>query len=109
MSPQSGLPALPRVKRHKEADVTPLVMRWFEANWPRSVAVEVKVKGNKPLQHQVEALRRVREACFSWKIRDMGTRNPFDFFMLKGADAFVVTCDGRKCHADGSSTFDFEV
>jgi hypothetical protein len=89
--------------------VTPLVIRWFEANWPRSAAVEVKVKGNKPLPHQEEALRQVRAGTFAWKIRDMGSRNPFDFFMLKGADAFVVTCDGRKCRAEGTSTFDFQV
>ena len=84
-------------------------MRWFEENYPRSVAVEVKIKGNKPLQHQTEALRRVQGGTFSWKLPDMGQRNPFDFFMLKSADAFLVTCEKRKCTAVGPCTFDFTV
>lgn len=106
------LPELPKLRRRREADITPDVMRWFGANWPRSYAVEVKAKGGRVRKHQPAALKRVQSGSFDHKIPDMGQRNPFDFFGLKGADAFIVVCDGRDCVAyshDMERRFDFRV
>ena len=86
-----------------EADITPAVMRWFKLHYPRNVALEVKVDGNKTTDHQEAALQSVRQGTFSWKIPDMGARNPFDCLIIKNSfDAFVVTCTGRRCHVTGS-------
>jgi len=92
-----------------EYEITPLILKWFEDNYPKSVALEIKIKGNKLLPHQVAALKKVWLGCFSYKIPDMGRQNPFDAFVLKKADAFVVVCDGHKCHASGSVDFDFVI
>lgn len=107
-----NLPKLPRVLKKKEAAITPRVMKWFEDNYPFSVAVEVKIRGNAILSHQDVALNQVQTGSFSYKIRDSGARNPFDFFVLKQADAFVVTCDGKWCEAvckDSITRFNFSL
>ncbi len=83
--------------KRKEAKVDGLVIDWFANNWHKSVALEVKIKGNKALPHQELALKQVKEGRFKYKIPDMGRVNPFDGFVLVGADAFIVTCEGRKC------------
>lgn len=108
----NNLPDLKKQRQHKEADITPLVIDWFEKNYPDSVAVEVKVKKNKAKSHQLLALWQVLKGCFSYKLPDMGRRNPFDFFVLKNAKAFVVTCQGRNCQAvspDKKEVFRFKV
>lgn len=92
-----NLPNLPRVLNKKEADITPRVIEWFAKNYPRSVALEVKIKGNKVLPHQEIALKQVQGGTFSYKLPDTGRRNPFDAFVLKNADAFVVECSGWRC------------
>ena len=105
------LPKLPRILNKKEAKITPLVMKWFMKNSLDSCAVEVKIKGNKALPHQKLALKKVHTGAFGYKIPDQGTKNPFDFFILKNACAYVVTCDGHKCEAvdpDGKS-FKFKI
>ena len=94
------LPNLPRKLNKREAKVTPLVIAWFKENYPKSVALEIKVGKNKLLPHQKIALEQVQEGEFAWKIPDMGKRNPFDAFILKDADAFVVVCEGRDCKAE---------
>ncbi len=94
-----SLPKLPRILKKKEADITPRVIKWFEENWPNSVALEIKVGKNKILPHQEIALNQVTKGLFSYKIPDTGRRNPFDAFVLKKADAFVIFCDGNKCLA----------
>lgn len=93
------LPLLPKKRQHKEADITPAVMSWFEKNYPRTVALEIKIKGNKLLPHQTIALKQVEFGTFKFKIPDTGRKLPFDAFVLKNADAFVVVCDGRSCIA----------
>lgn len=93
------LPPLPKKYNRKEADITGDVMRWFIKNHRDSCAIEVKIKGNKPLPHQEKALKQVHTGVFAYKIPDTGKITPFDFFMLKNAEAFVVTCDGRNCEA----------
>jgi len=80
-------------------------------NYPGDVAVEVKIKGNKELPHQTAALKKVQEDVFAHKIRDTG-KNPFDFFVLRSADAFTVTVDGKHCFAerkDGEEQFTFTI
>ena len=106
------LPNLPKIRKHKEQDITPLVFAWFEDRWINSVALEIKIKGGKLYPHQVVALKQVQKGSFSHKIKDTGSRNPFDGFILKKADAFIVVCDKRICIAynpDMKKQFDFRV
>ncbi len=102
------LPILPKARKHKEADITPLVKEWFVKNYPRSVALEIKVKGGRLKPHQAVALQQVQDGVFSFKIPDMGRLNPFDVFVLKDADAFEVWCDGNMCHAKGYNGKEFD-
>lgn len=92
-----NLPDLPKVYKRKEAKIDSLVLDWFVQNWHNSVAIEVKIKGNKILLHQQLALNQVAKGQFSYKIPDMGNRICFDGFVLKDADSFLVTCDGHAC------------
>lgn len=94
-----NLPDLPRQYKRKEADITPLILQWFLENYPYDVAIEVKMKGRKPLPHQELALNEVKEGRFSYKIPDMGRKNPFDGVVLKHAHPFVVVCKGMTCEA----------
>lgn len=105
------LPDLPKKQNRKEASITPFVIKWFEKNYPYTSAIEVKVKGNRPLPHQTLALRQVDDGVFSYKLPDMGKRNPFDAFVLHGAKAFVVTCDGLNCEAvePSGKKFNFKI
>lgn len=106
------LPPLPRVLNKKEADITPDVFKWFRENYPYTVALEVKIKGGRMKPHQKVALDEVQRGVFSFKFPDMGRRNPFDGVVLHDAEAFVVTCDGRKCEAvriDGEKSFFFKI
>lgn len=96
----SNLPSLPKKYNRQEAKIDGLVIDWFRENYPTSVALEIKVKGNKLLPHQRLALEQVGSGKFSYKIPDMGRRNPFDGFTLINAHAFLVTCDGMDCVAE---------
>lgn len=75
-------------------------MRWFEENYPYSVALEIKSGKNKLLPHQETALKQVGDGTFSYKIPDRGLRNPFDAVVLQYAHPFVVRCEGRVCRAE---------
>ncbi|MGV8131353.1 MAG: hypothetical protein ACP5N7_04625 [Candidatus Pacearchaeota archaeon] len=106
------LPDLPKLRKHKETDITPSVMAWFMDNYPNDYAVEVKIKEGRLKKHQPVALKKVHEGKFDMKLKDWGALNPFDFFGLKKADAFIVRCDGRLCTAytyDNCKVFDFKV
>lgn len=106
------LPDLPKKYNRREAKIDGLVLDWFRENYPTSVALEIKIKGNKVLPHQALALRQVADGAFSYKIPDMGRRNPFDGFTLVNAHAYVVTCDGMVCEAesiDGKGWMKFEL
>lgn len=93
------LPDLPKLRKHKEADVRPLVDKWLREHYPKSVAYEVKIKGGKIYKHQPIALKQVHDGLFSYKPPDTGRRNPFDGIILKDADALLIICDGRFCTA----------
>lgn len=103
------MPELPRVLNKKEAKITPKVIKWFEENYPHTVAVEVKVGKNKVKDHQQKAIDQVNNGVFSWKIPDMGNRSCFDFFVLKDAHGFVVTCNDNVCEAQGPVRFTFHI
>lgn len=104
-----NLPNLPKKRKHKEADITPAVLNWFEKNYPKSVALEIKIKGGRIKEHQKIALRQVQDGIFSYKLPDMGRKNPFDGIVLKNTDAFLIVCDGRKCIASGPKEFEFSI
>jgi hypothetical protein len=93
------LPKLPKQYKRTEAKIDGLVLDWFFKNYNGDVAIEVKIKGNKVLPHQAIALDQVQKGKFKYKIPDMGRKNPFDGFVLKHAEGFVVTCDGLECEA----------
>ncbi len=102
------LPKLPKQYKRLESKIDSKVIEWFAKNYPYSVALEVKVGKNKLLDHQKITLNQVQDGIFAFKIPDMGRRNPFDGFVLKGAHAFVVTCYGNVCDAvriDGGIKF----
>lgn len=76
------------------------------------MALEFKVTGGRLKKHQPVALRSVIKNEFSYKIPDLGRRNPFDAIILKNADAYIVIADGRNCKAytpDMEWVFDFIV
>jgi len=89
------LPVLPKKRNMTEARITPRVIKWFKDNYPRSCALEIKVKPNIILDHQDTALHQVCNGVFSYKIPDVGrSKKPFDAVVLKGdADGILVTCD----------------
>ena len=90
---------LPRKLNKREAKIDSKVLKWFELYHDKSSAVEVKIKGNKLKPHQEVALNQVQAGAFSYKMPDTGVRLPFDGFVLKNAEAWVVTCDGNECEA----------
>ena len=106
-----NLPDLPKKRKHKEADITPSVIKWFEDHYPYSCALEIKIFGNKVKIHQEAALKKVDSGVFSYKIPDMGRKNPFDVFILKNAKALIVTCQGNLCEAvePNGNWFSFEI
>lgn len=75
-------------------------MAWFKRNWPNSCAIEVKIRRGVAKEHQIKALQEVSRGVFGYKIPDMGRRNPFDSFILKNADAFLVICEGYTCEVE---------
>lgn len=70
---------LPRKLNKKEADITPRIMKWFTESYPYDVCVELKIGDKKPRDHQQSALNAIAKGSFTYKIPDMGRRNPFDF------------------------------
>lgn len=94
------LPELPKVLQKKEASVTPKVLAWFKVNHSKSCAIEIKntIKNTIPksaLQpHQLLALKDSQSSVgLIHKLSDESRRQqPYDSFMLKNADAFVVAC-----------------
>ena len=92
------LPTLPKLRKHIESDITPAVRQWFKDNYKEnSYALEIKIKGGRLKKHQPAALKQVDSGFFDYKINDRGARNPFDVIGLRGADAFIVYVDKKKC------------
>lgn len=87
------------------------VAAWFLKNWPRNVALEVKVDNGSLLPHQKAALKQVLEGKFLYKIPDMGKRNPFDYVVLPDADAVYCVVVGKKatCTVNGNIELEFGV
>lgn len=110
-----GMDPLPRKLNKREANITPRVIRWFEKHYPKSCVVEVKIKGNTPAAHQEVTLHKTSRGLFSFKMPDWGGRNPADFFMVKGGDGVLATCEktGRKwvcsCEVYGSNKEPFSI
>lgn len=74
-------------------------MEWFRnQTYLSNCAIEIKATNKntipeKALQdHQRKALLNAKSTGIVHKIADSKRRNPFDAFMLKNADAFVVAC-----------------
>jgi hypothetical protein len=106
------LPDLPKKYKRIEANVDGPVLRWLVKNYPRSFALEVKIKdGGRVLRHQSVDLKKVTNGRFGHKIPDMGQRNPFDAFGLIGADALVCFVDGRKveCRVNDTHSISFTI
>lgn len=74
--------ALPRKLNKREADITPKIMAWFRENYPYDVCVELKIGNKEPKPHQMAALESIVKGSFSYKIPDMGRKNPFDFMVF---------------------------
>ena len=77
-------------------------------NW----ALEVKTHKGKVKDHQKKALKKVEDGKFTYKIPDMGQRNPFDYIHLGDADAIVCTIQKNerdvKCTVN-SDAYQFNV
>lgn len=94
------LPELPQLKKKKEAKVTPRVLEWFRKNYHSSCAIEIKntTKNTIPKsalkEHQMLALKDSKSFNgLVHKLSDESRRQqPYDAFMLKNADAYVVAC-----------------
>lgn len=104
------VPKLPRKNKRVEADLDAKVAKrvsqvYHCKNW----ALEVKVGKNKILKHQENALQKVEDGKFLYKLPDMGKRNPFDYIRLGDADAIVCTVADNKrdvsCVVNGHYTF----
>ena len=94
---ENKLPSLPKLRKHKEGDITPGVIKWFTKNWKRNFVLEIKTKTGKIKPHQIAALKQVSNGVFIYKIPDTGRKNPFDVIGIKDADPFIVICDKRVC------------
>ncbi len=97
------LPDLPRSGgKKREAGCTPAVLAWFRLNHKTSAAIEIKATATNSIPesalepHQRKALTDAQNGSLEWKIPDLGRRNPFDAFMLKGVSAYVVACFTKK-------------
>ena len=98
------LPNLPQIKNKREANITPKVLKWFKANYPDSVALEIKSTATNSIPasalkpHQLSALLAVQtDSGLTHKIADTGhVQLPFDAFMLKHANSFVVACFTKR-------------
>lgn len=97
----------------READLTPKVVDKLKKFYKhRSFALEVKMKGNKVLPHQKKALKQVEDGKFTYKIPDLGQRNPFDVIHLGDAEAIVCVIDGKNVTCDvngGVFTHNFRI
>ena len=94
------LPELPKILKKGEAKVSTQVLSWFKKNHPSSCALEIKntTKNTIPksavLPHQLLALKDSKSSNgLIHKLSDESRRQqPYDAFMLKNADAYVVAC-----------------
>lgn len=88
------MPPLPKKRQTREAGITPHILAWIQANWPRSALIEIKVDKGKLRPHQESALKKAAQGNIIHKMRDTGM-NPADAFFLKSADALLVIYDTK--------------
>ncbi len=81
----------------KEKDFQTLFNRWLKHSWSDgSAAFELKIVHGSSLPfdsvkpHQADALFLAKHHVLIHKIPDLGSLNPFDCYILKDADAYVV-------------------
>lgn len=96
------LPPLPTVRKRREADVTPKVLKWFREHHQGSAAIEVKATDTDYIpegalkDHQRAALLAASGQGLVHKIADAKRKNPFDAFMLQGVQSYVVACFTKR-------------
>jgi hypothetical protein len=96
--PHEGVVLYTRCMRKREAAFTTRLRKWLLATStrPRGAAYEIKVTTTNSIpfsdvsEHQLDALTQVSQGTFIYKIPDAGWQNPFDMFMLKEQEAWVV-------------------
>lgn len=106
------LPELPKGKNRKEAKIDGRVADWFVRNYPRSVLLEVKMKGGQLKEHQERLLKKVgRTGKFHYKFPDGGRRTPLDYVILHDADAVLAVCEGNECECtvNGKKVFNIKI
>ena len=108
------LPDLPRKNKRTEAKVDSLVANKLAKIHPHKCwALETKMKGGKLLDHQKVALKQVENGTFKpYKIKDLGSQNPFDIIYLGDADAIVCVVDGKDVKCDvksGTIKYNFKI
>lgn len=91
------LPDLPKKRKTTEKDCTGKILAHFREHYNGSAAIEIKASETNSIPrsalepHQEAALHAAKHQGLCYKISDAShTRLPFDAFMLKGVDAFVV-------------------
>jgi hypothetical protein len=90
------MPSLPRVLNKVEQKRTAAIMQMM-LRTHGSCVFEIKRRGNKVKPHQLAALKKcASDEGFCWKIRDDGSRQPFDGFCARNALAFVVWIEKDK-------------
>lgn len=105
-----SLPELPKKLNRREAKIDGRVAHWFEKNHPRSVLLEVKMKGGQVKEHQQRLLKKVgRTGQFSYKFPDGGRRTPLDYVILKDADAVLAVCEGNECECEVNGEYTFKI
>ena len=104
------MPELPKGYDRKEAKIDGKVADWFFKNHPRSVLLEVKMKGGKISEHQERLLKSVgKTGKFKYKFPDGGRRTPLDYVVLKDADAVLAVCEGRECECTINGKIKFNI
>ncbi len=97
------LPALPRVLKKKEADVTPHIMKWFREKHRKTAVFEIKATDTNSIpqsalaEHQRAALVLASRGTLAHKLTDASrTRQPFDGFCVSNVPAYVVAAFTEK-------------
>lgn len=106
------LPDLPRKNNRMEAKLDGKVAAWFEENYPKSVIIEVKMKGGVVAEHQQRLINEVAETGeFTYKFPDGGKRTPLDYIVLKNIDVALcsVDKDGGSCLINNERTINIKI
>lgn len=92
----SILPDLPKKNKRNEAKFDGKVANWFMRNHPRSVLIEVKMKGGRLTDHQKKLIDRMANTRkLKYKFPDGARRTPLDYVVLKDADVALCVVDEK--------------